>query len=157
MRSILFFTSIIGVLAIVCGGYFVEFILHYTPCALCFLQRLAMLLFAISLWIFWKTSMWAALGSGIFALLFGVVTSLRHIALKFCSVEGMIPVILGKNLPVWALYFYILALLGVAIVLVFNIKDSKPNQFLQTFSFILIVIVVFFGMISAGIVRGISI
>ena len=140
------------------GGYFIEFIWHHQPCALCYLQRLGMVLASLCLLINLKNPSSKSLGVCLLSALFGALVALRHNSLKFCCGGSMQPQVLGKTLPIWAFYVFGFSMIAVAILLLFKDRDSLLPQKSTIFrvAFILISFVLLVGIISTLLSKGFS-
>ena len=152
---IAFFATLVAVLL---GAYFVEFVLGYRPCALCYLQRIGMLLSAICLAVNIKDSSSKSLGVCLLSAVFGAGVALRHNSLKFCCPDDIKPVILGKSLPVWSFYVFVGSMVAVAVMLFLKReplrKDKLDNLF--NISFWILSTVLIIGTISTLICRGLT-
>lgn len=108
-------------------GFFIEFLDDQIPCALCFLQRIAMMGIAFSLYLnllFGVSS--RHYGFSLVWALFGMACSLRHIALNVCKpiVEGTY--LFGPyRLYTWSFLVFFLAIFGIAVLLCLNKKVSS--------------------------------
>ena len=148
-----FYTVLILVLF---GGYFIEFILNHEPCALCYLQRLGMILSSLCILINLRTPSSKSLGVCLLSALFGALVALRHNSLKFCCGGSMQPQILGKSLPAWAFTVFGVSMIAVAILLLYNDRDPLLPQKSRVFkvAFILISLVLLVGILSTLLSRG---
>jgi disulfide bond formation protein DsbB len=148
-----FFATLIAVLF---GAYFVEFVLGHKPCALCYLQRIGMLLSAICLAINIKDPTNRSLGVCLLSSVFGAGVALRHNSLKFCCPDLIKPVILGKSLPVWSFYVFVCSMVTIAVMLVLrkeSLHKDKIDRFFEI-SFWILSIVLIIGTTSTFICRG---
>lgn len=155
---LIFHLSFFAVLVLVLlGGYFVEFVMKHEPCALCYLQRLGMVLAALCLLINLKKGPSPqSLGVCLLSALFGFLVSIRHNSLKFCCESRIKPVVLGKSLPNWALWVFGASMLAIAVLLMFNEKNiatSKSGRFFRV-GFLLISAVLILGIVSTLMTRG---
>jgi disulfide bond formation protein DsbB len=146
-----------GVLILVLfGGYCMEFIMKHEPCALCYLQRLGMVLASLCLLINLKHPSSKSLGVCLLSSLFGAFVALRHNSLKFCCGGSMQPQILGKSLPTWAFYVFGCSMIAVALLLLVNDRDpllpQKSTIFRVAFVFISLALLV--GILSTLLSRG---
>jgi|GEM_PF-2250341 len=151
---VLFFISLVLVLF---GGYFVEFFLEHKPCALCYLQRISMVLAALCLLINLKGGPnTQSLGVCLLAALFGSIVALRHNSIKFCCEDTIKPVILGKSLPAWALVVFACSMIAIAVLLLFkeNTQEVDKSSVLFKGAFILITVVLVLGALSSLSTRG---
>ena len=148
-----FYTVLILVLF---GGYCIEFIMNHEPCALCYLQRLGMILASLCLLINLKNPSSKSLGVCLLSALFGALVALRHNSLKFCCGGLMKPQVLGKSLPTWAFYVFGFSMIAVAMLLLANDRDPLLPQKSTIFrvAFILISLVLLVGIISTLLSRG---
>lgn len=141
------------------GGYFIEFVMKHEPCALCYLQRLGMLLAALCLLINLKKGPSSqSLGVCLLAALFGFLVSLRHNSLKLCCEDRIKPVILGKSLPNWTLWVFGASMLAIALLLMFNQKNVANTKSGRLFKvgFVLISVVLILGIVSTLLTRGLA-
>jgi disulfide bond formation protein DsbB len=150
-----FFTTLIAVLF---GAYFVEFVLGYKPCALCYLQRIGMLLSAVCLAVNIKDPTSRSLGVCLLSAVFGAGVALRHNSLKFCCSDSIKPVIFGKSLPVWSFYVFVCSMLAVAVMLVLRKEPLRKDKIDRLFdiSFWTLSIVLIIGTTSTFICRGLK-
>ena len=152
---IVFFAILILVVG---GGYFVEWVLNYKPCALCYLQRIAMMVSALALLINLIEDNMRSLGLCLLSSLVGAAVALRHNLLKFCCEERIQPIIWGKSLPFWALIVFMSSILGVAILLILqdssNFYRSRGLAYRWLFSILLITTLV--GCFSVLFNRGLG-
>ena len=150
-----FFSILILVLF---GAYFVEFILGHQPCALCYLQRIGMILSAACLIINIKEPGNTSLGVCLLSSLFGCAVALRHNSLKFCCSDYIKPVILGKSLPVWSFYVFVCSMLAVCVMLI--CRKEKLRQYesdkVYNVSFWILSIVLLIGTASTLVSRGLQ-
>ena len=158
MYQVLVITFLSILLLVVCGGYFVEFILHHPPCSLCLLQRVPMIASAICLLIHLREQTLKSLGVCLVSALVGAMIALRQNSLKFCGGKSMQPVVLGQTLPFWALLIFAGSMIGIAVLLL--LKDSYPfypvsrGVFRLYVSFLVVVVII--GAFSVLLDRGFS-
>ena len=152
---IAFFAILILVVA---GGYFVEWVLGYKPCALCYLQRIGMMASALALLINLSEDSSRGLGLCLLSALVGSAVAIRHNLLKFCCAEQIQPVIWGRSLPFWSLIVFISSMVGVAVLLILqdssNFYRNRGLVYRWLFSILLIITLV--GCFSVVLNRGIG-
>ena len=149
--------SFYGVLILVLfGGYCMEFVMHYEPCTLCYLQRLGMVLASLCLLINLKHPSSKSLGVCLLSALFGALVALRHNSLKFCCGGSIQPQVLGKSLPTWAFYVFGCSMMAVAMLLLVSDRDPLLPQKSRVFkvAFILISLALLVGILSTLLSRG---
>jgi len=152
---IAFFAILILVVA---GGYFVEWVLNYKPCALCYLQRIGMMVAAFALLINLTEDNLRGLGLCLLSALFGAAVAIRHAALKFCSGEPIQPIIFGRSLPGWSLIVFISSMLGITVLLI--LRDSsdfyRSKGLVYRWLFSILVITTLVGCFSVLLNRGVG-
>lgn len=144
--------------AVLFGAYFVEFFLHHSPCRLCYLQRIGLLLSAISLVIGLYRFSFASLGLCLMSSLFGALVALRHNCLKYCEGISLQPHILGRPLPFWSLCAFVGSFLGV-ILLLFLIDERKKVIYKASaprIFYSIIILAALIGTLSAYLENGLA-
>jgi hypothetical protein len=145
-------------LVVLLAGHYVEFILRFSPCALCYLQRFGMLLAAFSLVLFWKEGGTKSLGICLLSSLFGFIVALRHVSLKYCCNVSLTPIVFGRSLPAWSLCVFGLSMLGIAALLLlygFCDKNIEHEKRFKRGSYLLFIFLLI-GLVSAFVQRGFS-
>lgn len=145
-------------LVVLLSGHYVEFIMGFSPCALCYLQRFGMLIAALSLLLFWKEEGTKGLAVCLLASLFGFIVALRHVSLKYCCKDSFSPIVLGKSLPAWSLYVFGLSMIGVVALLLlygFCRRNLERERWFKRGSYLLFAFLLF-GLISVLVQRGFS-
>jgi len=109
------------------GGFYVEFILKNTPCALCYLQRLAMMLIALSLILNLRVPSYKNIAAILVFSIFGICCSIRHVSLKFCGGDTLYPLIWNYSLPVWAFLVFYMSIIATCVLLALDL-DRKAGE-----------------------------
>lgn len=125
------YIGIFGLMGIVGGAIFIEFDLHETPCPLCLLQRLAMIMIAFTGLLNLRFGFRPVhFGLGILAAVFGGSVSLRQTFLHIVpgSPPGPSKPVEGYDLWWWAFLVFGVALVFIAIMLVLSDREPRPPK-----------------------------
>lgn len=139
---------------VILGAYIYEFLYKKSPCPLCELQRLAMILICFGPLLNFKFGFRPLHYSiSIFAALFGAIVSLRHIALHVCKepLKTSVPV-WGFQLYVWAFFVFGASILAIGLFLLIqedSIKKVVKTNLFEKFSFLLVFTVTVANVVSA--------
>ncbi|MCX6987696.1 MAG: disulfide bond formation protein B [Chlamydiae bacterium] len=158
LHLVLHITFFLILILVVGGGYFVEWVLDYKPCALCYLQRIGMMVAALSLLINLSEDNRRSLGLCLLSALVGSAVAIRHNLLKFCCAEQIQPIIFGRSLPFWSLIVFISSMVGVAVLLILQDSSNfyRSKGLVYRWLFFILLITTLVGSFSVLLNRGVG-
>ncbi|HXS37534.1 MAG TPA: disulfide bond formation protein B [Flavipsychrobacter sp.] len=116
--------GVLGLCFVLCGAYYMQFVVKEFPCPLCLLQRMCMLGVAFGLLLNlkygFKTSHY---GLSILSAVLGGAIATRQILLHICPKAGDTGYgtpVLGLHLYTWALLFFITSIVAIALLLLYT-------------------------------------
>lgn len=148
---------------ILMGGYIYQFIKHEEPCPLCMLQRLAMFGVAagvlLNLRFGFKEEHY---GLDLLASFFGLIVSLRQIALHVCpQFPTFGEPILNYDLYVWSFFVFMCSIFATSVLLMIHLfihqKPARPVwAFWDKLAFALVLLLALANTITTLIQCGLS-
>jgi disulfide bond formation protein DsbB len=128
---------LLGISAVLLGAFWVEFYFDETPCSLCLLQRMAMILAAIGpVWMIAAAdgqrqiplaTMSRGFGISILSAVLGMSISLRQMLIHIAPDDpGFGSAVLGYHLYTWAFVVFVVILLVSGTTLIFASQGGRP-------------------------------
>ena len=151
VQKITNFCAILVLGGTVLAGFIIEFLGGQVPCILCFLQRIA--LFGVAIGLYCNLAFGIKIrhyALSYFWALFGLFSSLWHIALNICKVPQSPPFfVLSHRMYTWAFIVFFSSLVGLTgFLLMVDKEEGLPAKKLESFAKVFLLVLLCIGVFS---------